>query len=339
MGTKVPEIQMERHERGSPLIRWLLFLPLFLIAADFDCVVVGTSPFSLFEALYQSHLGKRVLILEENARCGGAWKGIDICGLRNVDLGCHQIGKDLSLKEFIEEYAGCQIVSMENPEAEYDPAKSVNGWYFAHGCAELIEHLLELIRSTNILLWTETKLESALIDPETKVASLTTPKGVITADKMILTPMSALSFSPHSNQNYAKSKHYHLYLLVQDATPYRFTYRQGLGGKSSRLMNLTPFVDLAGTGRQLIVVQTPNENGLEDELSHLELIKKENLLDPGAYILQSDRYIYESGSLNQSQIPFKDVVQILQTGHFNNLNQHIAKWKTVLKPYREAIGK
>ncbi len=179
---------------------------------------MGTSPFSLFEALYQSHSGKKVLILEESDRCGGAWKGIDICGIRNADLGCHQIGTDPNLKQFIEEYAGCQIVSMEHPENPFEASKSPHGWYFAHGCSELIEHLLELIRATDITLMTGTKLETASIDPQTKVATLMTPRGIFTAEKMILTPMSNVTFGTPSAQSYAKTKYCHLYLLVQDPT-------------------------------------------------------------------------------------------------------------------------
>lgn len=312
----------------------LFFLSLSLCAADFDCAVVGTSPFSLFEALYQSHMGKKVVIFEESEKCGGAWKGIDILGLCNVDLGCHQIGNDQTLKTFLEEYAGCTIVSMDQPDNSFENNKGPNGWYFSSGCFELIDHLLKLIDATDIVLMTETKLDSAFLDEGTKTVALHTKKGVFTSSKLIVTNMSSLSFNTLAPPNHSKSKYYHLYLLVQDPTPARFTYRAGIGNGSSRLMNLTPFVDLVG--RHLIVVQTHNEKSLEQGEVYLTMMKEKNLVDQSAYILKEERYIYETGALRPPQRT--EMVEILQTGHFQSLSNYIPKWKTVLKPYQQALG-
>lgn len=153
--------------------------------------------------------------------------------------------------------------------------------------------------------------------------------------------MSCLSLSPcASPQNFGKSKYYHLYILVQDPTPPRFTYHAGLASGVSRLMNLTHFVGLAGTGRQLIVVQTHNEQNLSNSQNYLEAIKSKNLLDPAAYILMSEPYIYETGAFHQgivSQMGAQDIVEVLQTGHFQNLSNYIPKWKQYLKPYNEAL--
>src|SRR5579872_1782734 len=141
-------------------MRFIVFLLVHvsLFAVDFDVVVVGTSPFSLFEALYQSHSGKKVLILEQEAECGGAWKSIHICGIPNVDLGCHMIGNNMALKAFLEEYAGCTFVSHDNPQEPFSSGKSELGYYFSKGCYELIDHLLRQIRATDIVLLTNTPL-------------------------------------------------------------------------------------------------------------------------------------------------------------------------------------
>jgi hypothetical protein len=322
------------------LIRFLIliFAQLSLFAADFDCIVVGSSPFSLFEALYQCHTGKKVLILEESSQCGGAWKGINICGVMHADLGCHQIGNNTQLKQFLEEYAGCEIVSLDYPHLPFEEGKGPNGWYFSRGCYELVENLLQLISNTDIVLLTENKVENVSIDTSQNIAVVQTKNRSFTTEKLIVTPMSSLNFS-HSNspQNYGKSRYFHLYLLIQDPTPPCFTYRQGLMNGVSRMMNLTPFVGLLGTGRQLIVVQTHGEQNLANGQIYLEALKSNKLIDEGAYILQSEPYIYETGAFHQgmiSQIGAQRIVEVLQTGHFQNLNNYVPKWKQALKPFR-----
>jgi hypothetical protein len=313
-------------------------LQISLFAADFDCAIIGTSPFSLFEALYQSRSGKRVVIFEASDTCGGAWKGINICGLMNVDLGCHQIGGDLTLKSFLEEYAGCQIVSLDHPNLPFTPGKG-NGWYFSHGCSELIEHLLQLIHATDIVLLTCERVETVFVDTVQKIATLHTGRRSITTEKLIATPMSSFSLNTTAPPNYSKTKYYHLYLLIQDQSAPKFSYHSGIGNGVSRIMNLTPFLQLEGTGRHLVVVQTHGEKHLHDGDAHLSAMKKANLIDESAYILQAETYIYEAGSLNQTQIAnlgAKEIIEVMQTGHFQGLSSYIPKWKKVLRPYSDA---
>jgi hypothetical protein len=320
---------------------FLILLQISIFAADYDCVVVGTSPFSLFEALYQSHSGKKVLVLEEAAECGGAWKGINVCGVMHADLGCHQIGHDVQLKTFLEEYAGCKIVSMDNPLLPFEASKSPNGWYFSRGCYELIENLLKLIEMTDIVLLTEHKAENVIIDAAKKIATVQTKSGAFTTTKLIVTPMSCVTLNPTNYpQQYGKSKYYHLYLLVQDPTPPKFSYQGGVVSGASRMMNLTHFVGLTGTGRHLIVVQTHSEQALANGQVYLDGLKKSKLVDPSAYILKSEPYIYEAGSFHQgliSQMGAQGIIEVLQTGHFQSLATYIPKWKQALKPYNQAV--
>src|SRR3989338_985439 len=96
-------------------MRWFgIILFIFfqsLASEEFDCIVIGTSPISLFEALYKHYSGKRVLILEQSAECGGAWKSIHIFNIPNIDMGCHEISSTPMLNQFLEEYAGCNIIA------------------------------------------------------------------------------------------------------------------------------------------------------------------------------------------------------------------------------------
>lgn len=195
----------------------LLFQSLFAFATtDFDYVVVGTSPFSLFEALYQAHLGHRVMIVEQDLECGGAWKGIDVCGIRHADLGCHQIGHDMQLKTFLEEYAGCTMVSLDNPLLPFTgQSQSANGYYFSKGCYELIDHLLQLIEKTNIVLLLNHKLEKVSFDLTQKIARVKIKDKQITTKKLIVTPMSCFSIENQPAGNTHRSKYYHLYLLIR----------------------------------------------------------------------------------------------------------------------------
>ncbi|MBX7067610.1 MAG: hypothetical protein K1X28_10310 [Parachlamydiales bacterium] len=319
----------------------LLILHITLLATDYDCIVVGSSPFSLFEALYQYHSGNRVMILEEAAECGGAWKGINVCGIMHADLGCHQIGHDTTLKAFLEKYAGCKIVSMDHPNQAFDSTKSPNGWYFSRGCYELIENLLKLISATDITLLNNTRADNVSIDANQKIATIQTKNGSYTTKKVIVTPMVSINVQPANQpQNYGKSKHYHLYMLIQDPTTPRFSYHGGVVSGASRMMNLSHFVGLVGTGRQLIVVQTYNEQYLSSAQTFLDGLKKSNLVDKGAYILETQSYIYESGAFHQGLIHNmggQGIVEVLQTGHFQSLSTYIPKWQMVLKPYQDAL--
>ncbi len=313
-------------------MRWsvvlFLFSRSFLIAADFDCAVIGTSPIPLFEALYQHASGQRVLILEAAASCGGSWKSIDICGLKHVDMGCHEIGSCPELNQFLEEYAGCHILTAPN-----------RTYYFSQGCFELIDHLLKRVAAAGIVLMTSCKVESVTFDPAAHTAALHTTNGTFTALKIIVSPGSSFSINPsRPPQGAATHKFYHLYLLIQDPTPPRFSYHGGVSSGVSRCMNLTSCVGLENSGRQLIVLQTHSDRQFENRQSLLDGLKRAQLIDPSAYLLQSDTYIYEQGArfqIGQLSPSEQSFFEMLDTSHFNRILQYTAKWKTVLKPYTE----
>jgi len=97
-------------------------------------------------------------------------------------------------------------------------------------------------------------------------------------------------------------------------------------------MNLSHHLDLISTGRHLIILQTYNENFLSDPQALLSSLKEKEFIDKGAYILQSEPFIYESAYGHQSRISSADreVLEVLQTGHINQLSTYIEKWKTTL---------
>jgi len=320
---------------------FLTFLCLIrcLVASDFDCVIVGTSPFSLFEALYKHRLGHKVLILEQSGEFGGAWKSINICGIPHADLGCHTIGSNLDIMYFLRDYAGCQIVSMDDPDSPLsEQPKGSHGFYFLKGCFELVHNLVEMIQATDIVCLLNHKVEKIFYNEELKQATIRTKNGEFTTDKIVLTSHSCVHLDgAKSGKTPKQSKYYHLYLLIQDPTTPRFTYENGAIPHATRLMNLTRFVDLAHTGRQLIVIQTASEKMLSMEQSFLDDMKEKELIDPSAYILKAESYIYESGSLNRALLKdtvAEEIFEVLQTSNIQSLTNYIEKWKEVLKPCR-----
>ena len=251
--------------------RWLLLLfPFFLYCADYDYIVIGSSPIPLFEALYQHSLGKRVLVLEGACCLGGAWQSIDICGVQHADLGCHMIGNNEELANFFEVYAGCSIVSLDTPK-DFSLKSGKNGFYFAHGCYELMNHLQEMIQSSSIDLLFNQKAYSATVDTANNHVVVQTKDHVFTTEKVVITPYTR--FCDDQVETCTKIKFHHLYLLIHDPTPPRFTYSWGIPS-TTRMMNITDFVDLENTGMQLIIFQTHNEDTLQNGSTILQQLKE-----------------------------------------------------------------
>jgi hypothetical protein len=330
----------------------LLYRILFLLcfccfscfSVDFDVVVVGSSPIPLLEALYHAHLGKRVLVLEEAATCGGAWKSIEICGIYPVDLGCHTLTNDKKMLHFLEKYVGCHMVSMDNPRRPYEAASSRNGFYPGRGCYEIIDNLLKLIAKTDIVLLCNRALESVYIHAEEPIATIKTLDGEFTTSKILITPYTKIHIAnPHTAAiSHTKISFPHIYLLIEDPTPRRFSFRNGPIPGILRLMNLSYFAGLDGTSTQLIVLQCHRNSCIADKnFEHFfNLIKKEKLVDENARLLKADTYIYEQYTCN---IPMdvknaSVIFEKLTTGHIHELIGNISRWEKVFPLFNIAIS-
>lgn len=319
------------------LVLIFIFVAQLLFATDYDCLFIGTSPIPLFEAIYQRFSGKKVLIIEEAAECGGAWKTIDVCGLKRVDLGCHLLGGSRQLGEFLESYAGCNLVSLDNP---YLPSNSVkNSFYFSKGCFELIDNLTRILEKSGVDLLLNHRLESVFIDTLEDHVVVKAKEKRFTAKKVFYTPMTSFTIENLSKQPRPvhPSKYYHLYLLIEDPTLPKFSY-QGFGDSgASRVMNLTYFLDLHPLGQQLIVFQVHKEESLKNGEYFLEALKKKQLVSPGAYILKQEAHIYEGKSFSYGKLPpeWRPYFELLQTASFSTMSSHISRWTTVMLPYRE----
>ncbi len=313
---------------------WLLLWPLLIFGAvEFDCIFIGTSPICVLEAVAQHYAGKRVLLLDEADDLGGAWRTVDICGVMHADVGCHQIGSDLNIRDFLEQYVGCPMVHMDHPLERYDPAKqSPNGLYFAEGCHGLIEGLKQMLEKTSIEVLLEHRVDSATVNVQEKCVLIRSGNEEFTATKVFVPTYSSFACQQMAKTK-GKTNFYHLYMLIQDASPFRFTY-QGTGGpKVSRVMNLTPFVGLSGSGRQLLIFQTHGEQTLQEGQALLDDLKKKQLVAPEAYILRQEPYIYEQKphhSVNQLTVEQRSFFEQIDTSHFMSMSSRIGRWKMVI---------
>lgn len=301
-----------------------------IFGAEYDCIFVGTSPIPLFEALYQHAIGKSVLILDDAPTPGGVWKSIDICGVKHVDVGCHEIGNNEHLREFLEIYGGCKMLF-------FDTSKS---FYFSGGCYELIRNLENRIANSSIKLLLGHQVDRAIYDPENECMIVQSNGKTFTGKKIYTSSYCYFPINDQPSRTIQKWKYYHLYLLINDPTPPRFSYQHHGVTSTSRMMNLTHFNDLASMGRQLIVFQAYNLDKLNNGEKFVEELKSRNLLDPAAFILHSEQYIHEQWPPNNMQIPTicASCFEQINTFDIRSMNLYIRKWKEALLPYNQAIA-
>lgn len=319
------------------------FVSLHAVETDFDCIVVGTSPFSLFEAIYKRSLGNTVLVVEQGAECGGAWKSITICGVPHVDLGCHEFGRDQRLVPFLEEYAGCKIVGV-TPDLQ-KPAP--NGeFYLSEGCYELTRNLQQLMNHLGVVLLLNSKLESVFVDTTREIAEVKINGMRFTTPKLVVTNNSEIKIENPEVQNNPPHPHiyYHIGLLIEDPTPPRFTYKNLHANGVSRSTNYTCYsAELKGTGKQLITIQVHGQQNLANAPQFLEELKKQNLIDADAKLLQVESYVYSQVPLSQTNLHklgprAQAIFEIINTGHITNLANYIDKWKQAMKPWNEIMN-
>lgn len=319
-----------------------LFFSLFLclhaircFAVDFDVIVLGSSPICLLEALYQHGCGKSVLILEASRVCGGAWKSGKICGIPHADITCHEIGTNLQVLRFLENFVGCTAVSMEPPNIPFSTKEGgkTKGYYFTYGCYELVSKLLRLIEENNITLLLEQPLESIFIENNIVLART---KGIQFSTEKLIIPRHC-SFLIENQQTelvIKKQAYHHIYLLIEDHTLPRFSYKYGRGTDIVRAMNLSPFVGLVGTGKHLMIAQTNVEVTLKEGQKYLEFLKQLDLVDNSARLLKVEigtyeQYRYDNAITKQAKAT-PGLIQLLETSSLEGMSQYISKWEKVL---------
>ena len=293
----------------------LLFsIHLYAIESDFDCVVVGSSPCCLIEALYQKSLGHRVIVVEQTPDIGGAWKSIDICGISHVDVGCHELGKDPAIYDFLQDYIGCKMVP------------SGSELYFSKGCLEFIGNLQLLLQKLEIPLLLKTKVDSLYLYFDRQIVEAKFQEKRWTTKKIILSQNSDIKIenlnTPSITPRVAAFPH--VYLLIEDPTPPRFTFLEFKAIGATRAMNNTSFVGLEGSGKQLISIQVRREQFLHPGEKFLAELKKQKLVDENAKLLTAENYTYSQLIFPADVIKHfgpktSPLVEILDTAHLKHM--------------------
>ena len=314
---------------------------VLLQAVDFDVVVIGTSPIPMCEAIYQAFSGKTVLLLDRWPESGGAWKSITACGIPHADMGCHQlVGANIAVKEFLEKRVGCTMVAMEKPLEPCSEKQRCPDFYFSKGCYELIHNLERIISKTNIVYLLNHKVDMVVVERGQVIVQ--TNGMSFTAQKVITIPGSYFQVEgvAATLQKPSASKYWHLYLLVQDGEGPKFSYQNYSFSGISRCMNLTHFVGLTDTGKQLFVFQAYNEAILTQGQAILEDMKRKSLIGASAYIVNTDSYIYEQYPYNTSWYyqlapEARIYFEILDTSAFGSFSRYLSKWEQSIPLFKE----
>lgn len=323
-------------------MRWLFSLLIVaassLSAREYDVAVVGTSPICMIEALYYAALGEQVVILEDGEGIGGAWKTITACGVEGVDLGCHQLGKDPEIKAFLEERIGCQFLCLSHPTdlVEEEHRDCPLGYYFTKGCSELITALLERVHSYPNIDLILKKLERVSCDPQKGVVHLEVDGIEWEVGRLVCSAASHFELVTTSSKSFSPTVNhfYHLYMLIDDPSPPRFTYLDGGVSGMQRSMNLTHFAQTLEKNRQLIVIQVHNKSLLEEGERFLTFFKDSGYLDPQATILKTESVIYQQsyGEIRSFCDDSPRLLEFIDTGRFWGMSQYLPRWQMVIPP-------
>jgi hypothetical protein len=249
-----------------------------------------------------------------------------------VDLGCHLIGINQTLSDFFSDYAGCKIVPLDCPKKGLTEIGK-NGFYFSRGCRELTDNLVKRVASTSIDFRLKHQVNSVEIDLPHEEVIVKTDCGNFTARKMFFTPYTYFVENIGECKK-KKIKFHHLYLLISDPNPTKFVYSFGIPS-TTRMINLTDFLDLEGTGLQLIIFQTHDAESLKKGDLFLSKLKEKKLVDEAAYIVKSDICIYEQWPSYSHSVykTYPDYFEILDTHNLINIMKYVPRWKEALSPY------
>lgn len=321
--------------RSSLLLFFLLCCSSdFSFATDYDVIVAGSSPVSLMESIYQRRCGQSVVVLEKSNRCGGVWGSGTICNVPNVDLCCHNIGRDQRLLNFFANNLGCKLVLMEDPDQIYKSSSVSGEYYFSGGCNELTGNLLKMMHTAGIDLALNEELLHLYVDSRAIVHAKTS-KREITSKKIILPSHFHVMVDNYPlESSYQSYKFYHLFLLVEDPAPQKFTTARKPIEGAMRIMNLTKFTQLKGTNQQLIILQISNDCVLEEAGGFLEKLKNADMLSPAALLIQTEKYIYDqfhrSTAISKLAQEYPLSVRVISSGDLHNLNASLPDWEKVI---------
>jgi hypothetical protein len=265
-----------------------------------DTVVIGTSPIALAAAIQYGLRGRKVLVLEERERIGGAWGGETICGIPDVDIGAHDLVIDLENGEFLGRKFQVELLSVRD------------GFLPLGGCAKLSKRLEEIAMRAGIVIRTSCHVKNVVLRKDGGEVSCellnVSSSGPFTlkAEKVIKTdhatfPIYLESLERQITSPISPVTKGHIYFIVKDPdrqSSKEFYVPKFDWEKYSRICNLTSFVKGLEDDERMYVVEyaSTNSETLSNDLSNLDsdcdevisILKNKGFLSNNAQRIASD---------------------------------------------------
>lgn len=214
--------------------------------------IIGSSPISLFEAIYQAKIGNKVTVYDSLERVGGAWGNVDYSKEYNLELGCHIWDVDKSTYAFIESFLDEKLITLKPyPIIIYKKKKFPYDWknnilivkalkqdfrgyllgkkfikpilksrsykYPKGGSKQLMDKLLDTLSNLNVDLELGCQINSLI--QKQKGWSLSLENKELFFDKVILTSLSGLKTIKTTEKTivptYKKTIFHHFHLIFK----------------------------------------------------------------------------------------------------------------------------
>lgn len=113
----------------------------------FDCICIGTSPIISLEAIYQKKLGKSVLMVDSSDSFGGAWKTIEIDGIKDVENAIHYFIPNEKSINFLKKTLQWPI---EKSKGKFQYFRIFKNHYIRFLYGSLVSRLIKVIFFSNL---------------------------------------------------------------------------------------------------------------------------------------------------------------------------------------------
>ena len=227
----------------------------------YDCILIGSGPVNLIEAMFLSKQGKKVLVLEQSEYIGGAWGKVPLRkGLPDFQLGCHIWDVEPRAFKFLSEFLDMKLLRMKpQPEFVFKGVKLPYDWknllfyirgklspksgkesvslnkariipakyiYPEGGSLQFIDRLLDKVKDFGIEIKTGIKINKLEIADFTKAIS---ESEVFDTKEIVITSVSQLNSISKNGAEFKFPKpqlvdYIHGHLLVNDVTATKFSY-------------------------------------------------------------------------------------------------------------------
>ena len=111
-----------------------------------DCLCIGTSIIISLEAIHQKKLGRRVLMVDSSLSLGGAWKTIELDGIKNIENAIHYFTPDEKGISFLEKELKWPI---EKSKGKFQYFRVFKNFYVRFLYDNIIAKLINIIFSPN----------------------------------------------------------------------------------------------------------------------------------------------------------------------------------------------